>query len=107
MSPLEADLIELMLDEVTLEPWMGSDGFADPVYGLGRTVQCRIQFSTRRIIAADGREVVSSVQITTATPNVRLTTKDRLTLPDGASPAILRVAEAKDDTGPYYQEIFA
>lgn len=105
--PIEPDLIELMLDEVTLEPWTGKDRYANPVFGSPRTAKCRIEHNTRRIISVEGHEKVSSAQVTLADPTLPISTKDRLTLPDGSQPAILKIAAAKDEVGPYYLQVFA
>jgi hypothetical protein len=107
MSPLEAELISLMLDEITLEPRTGVDKFNNFTYGTSVTVRCQVVRINRRSLSRDGREIISTVQIILADPTLTVTADDRLTLPDGTRPAIIEVLSAKDNVGDYYLEIRA
>lgn len=111
MSPLEQDLIDLMLDEITLEPKTGVDKFNNftygPPMGEGGVVKCQLVRMNRRVLSIEGREVISTVQCILADPTLSVSTNDRLTLPDGTRPAIIRVNEVKDDVGPYFLEVVA
>lgn len=106
--PLEQSLIDLMLDEVTLEPALGTTKFNDLVFDTPLTgVQCQIVKMNRRVLNKEGREVISTVQVILADPTIEIDTNARLTLPDGSQPAIIELLAASDDTGPYYLEIRA
>jgi hypothetical protein len=105
VSPLEADLIALMLDEVVIEPQAGIDKFNNFTYGSPVTVACQIVRVNKRALTRSGRELISTVQIILADPTVTVTADARLTLPDGTHPAIIEVLGASDEVGPYYLEL--
>lgn len=107
MSPLDPELIELMLDEVTIEPKTGVDKFNNFSYGPAVIVDCQITRVNRRALDRAGRELISTVQVILADPTLAVTADDRLTLPDGSRPAIIEVLSAKDDEGDYYLELRA
>lgn len=112
--PLEAELIALMLDYVTLQPAGVKDRFNKFTFGTPYTagdvpgkVQCQIVRMNKRALNEAGREVTSTVQAILSDPTLPVSINDQLTLPDGTTPAIIEVLAAKDDTGPYYLEIRA
>lgn len=106
--PLEQELIDLMIDEVTLEPATGTDKYNNFVYDTPLTgVQCQVSRTNRRVINKEGREVISTVQIIFADPTLEIDVNTRLTLADGSQPAIIELLSASDETGPYYLEIRA
>lgn len=116
MSPLDQVLIDMMIDEITLEPCTGKDKFNNLTFGPSVKVQCQIVRANiasrtaaagQRALAREGRETMSTVQVILATPEMTVTDNDRITLPDGTQPAIIEVLAANDEVGPYYLEIRA
>lgn len=105
--PLEPDLLDLMTDTVILEPKTGVDKFGNVTYGAPVEVKSYITHYNRRVIDAQGRENVSTVQAILAQPELVVTTEDRFTLPDGSVRAIHEVVSGKDDIGPYHLEVRA
>lgn len=107
MSPLDQALIDLMLDEITLEHKTGVTDDNDFTYGQPQTLRCQVVRSAKRALDRAGREVTSRVQVILADPTVRVELDDRITLPNGDKPPIVQVNAASDETGPYYEEIMA
>lgn len=108
MSPLEQVLLDLMLDTITIEHKIGQDSNNKFSYGPPITgVQCQIVRSNKRVLDRTGREVTSRVQITLGRPEIEVQVDDRITLPDGSQPPIISIQAAKDETGPYWEEIAA
>lgn len=112
MSPLEQDLIDLMLDEVTIAPKTGIDAYNNFTFGPAVTVQCQITRANRRALDRSGREVTSRVQVILATPELHVGVDDRLTLPGTGpitdrQPPIIEVLAASDQFGPYFLEVRA
>lgn len=108
MSPIEQALLDLMLDEITIEQRTGVTSYNDFTFGTPITgVRCQIVRSNKRTLDSTGREVTSEVQIILGRPDIHVTLEDRITLPDGSQPAIINIQAAKDDVGDYYEEIMA
>lgn len=105
--PLEFDLLELMTDEIILEPAVGPDKFNSYQYGPPRTVKCYIARQNRRVLNREGREVISTVQCFLAEPALVVTVNDKLTLPGGSVQPIHEVLGGRDDEGPYWLEVRA
>lgn len=105
--PLEPDLLDLMTETVTLEPAVGQDRFNNFEFGPAHPVKCYIARANRRVLNAQGRDVISTVQIFLAEPELTVTVNDRLTLPNGSVQPIHEVLGGRDDVGPYWLEVRA
>ena len=100
----EDDFLETMVDKITWEQFIGNDENAMPQFGRTQTLQCRISPKTRQVLDKDNREVVSHCTIYPAySPDI--SPKDRITLPDGDQPPILRVERPPDRDGPHHTEV--
>lgn len=100
---LPEELVALMHDEVTLEPVSGlPDRNNNFSYGAPVTVGCYLVRENKRALDRRGRELISTVQVFLANPDLVVTADDRLTLPDGTKPAIIEVHSAKDEDGNNY-----
>ena len=103
--PLEVQLKKLMLDAVTVEPRIGIDPYTQPLYGLGVAYQCRIEGAVRQIRMTDNTVKISNTTIYLA-GDYGISPMDRVTLPDGTQPPILRADAGSDDSGPYIQVLY-
>jgi hypothetical protein len=102
---IDPDLLELMTEEVTIEPYAARTGRGIVSYGAGTAYQCRIVGKRRMVRDAEGAEIVSTRTIYLGSaPGV--TVQDRLTLPNGDQPVILSVASTPDEDGTYYETIY-
>lgn len=92
-----ASLKSFMKDTITIEA-ATMDRAQVLTYGAAVTYRCLIERGARRTVGADGREVVSTVQVTIP-ERVFIDQKSRLTLPTGFvpnQPPILNVTHAKN-----------
>lgn len=112
---LEPGFLEMMPHTVTIEPFASRDGYGVSSYGTSRTHRARIEGGNRQVITPEGEEKVSTrlvfidpVPVGQSSPS-EMTTKDRITLPAGYSPAqpvVLRVDREDDETGIHHLVCF-
>jgi hypothetical protein len=102
---IDPELLDLMTETITVEPFAGETGRGVRSYGSASTYQCRIVGKRRMVRDAQGEEIVSTRTIYLGSaPGV--TVRDRLTLPNGDQPMILSVASTPDEDGTYYETIY-
>jgi hypothetical protein len=105
----------MMPDTVGLEPTLAHpdgtpviDKYNNFSYGPSVAVPCYVARTNKRVLDVRGRELVSTVQVFLGLPELKVTVNDRITLPDGARPAIIQVLGSEDENGePYHLEIRA
>jgi hypothetical protein len=83
---------------ITWAPQTGVDGYGQRLYGSVVSLPSRIDHSTRLVRDAQGEERVSSTQVYLAT-HEPIGVLDRITLPDGTTPLLLRVDRLADHQG--------
>jgi len=108
MSLLDA-VAPLCQQTVTVEPYASQDAYGAETYGSPVTYQARVVGKVRRITAASGEERVSTVTVYLV-DSTGLTTRDRVTLPDGwtpSQPTILAVARVPDASGAEHEVLYA
>ena len=101
----EDEFLEMMTDTVTLERMTGVDADVMRVYGSATAYQCRISPKPQQILDTTGREVVSTATIHFAR-SPEIDPEDRITLPDGSQPQILRVARPPDRDGAHHTTVY-
>ena len=101
----DSALTALMQQTISVAKFKRLDQYGDAVYDLDnpQSVQCRVSYRPQMIRDGDGREVVSSAQVWTS-GNTGITVQDKVTLPDGSSPILLRVDSPPDETGQIYHQ---
>lgn len=81
----DSSLLELYEDTITVEPFSAETSARVRTYGSGTTYQTIVTAGAKRVIANDGAEVVSNVQV--LIPNrVHIDQRSRVTLPAGYVP---------------------
>lgn len=95
---------DLMTQTMEWEPRTGLDEYSRPTYGSATTVRCRVVNRPRMTRDVNGQEVVSSTTVY-CDGNPGIGPEDRITLPSGDQPLILRVNSYPDETGQVYQEV--
>lgn len=110
---LEPDLVGLLSQEVTIEPFSGEDAWGNKTYittaPSAFTVPARVVHRRRKALNQQGIEVLSEVTIYADTTR-RISVDDRLTLPDIYVPRQPRIISAKlvtDEDGPHHTVINA
>lgn len=106
---MDAELLELLTDTVTVYPCTGDDAYNAPQYAAtGTEYPCRIEHRNRLTVDRQGREVVSGTTVyigqNSAGAFPGLETRDRMVLSDGDSPEILSIVKLTDETGAVYYE---
>ena len=105
---MDAALLSLMPDTVTVEAYSTENSYNEPAYGAASSYQCRVQGKTRMVTTPAGEEKVSTVQVYLASaPGV--TVRDRITLPARfvpTTPEILSIAHYGDESGSYSEVVY-
>jgi hypothetical protein len=127
---IEQEFVELMQDLITIEPRTAVDQYNNPTYGAAATYLAHVQPDAQEVRDMMGSTQISSAQIWavplaasfqgvtgaiqrkgqwyvvvpfTVTPKP----PDRITLPDGTQPLILRSAVISDETGtPHHMKVY-
>lgn len=108
---IDKELRDLMVETITVEPWVAhasSDG--RETYGAAVQIPARIESTSARVITASRTDPQAQERLATGriyipdTPIVRI--EDRLTLPDGRKPVIVKVEANGDERGPHHQVIW-
>lgn len=103
---MDAALLALLNQVITIESATGVDAYGQSRYGTAVLVHSRVEGRNRKVLDAQGNEVVSSTTIYVDGPTV-ITTASRITLPDGTKPVILAIAEMPDIDGtPHHKVIY-
>jgi hypothetical protein len=101
---MDAALLTLLNQHVTIEPVASLDGYGQQGFGTGVVVDCLIVQKNNVVRDAQGVEVVSSTQLW-LDGTVSVTAQDRLTLPDGSHPVILAVQSMPDIDGTIHHKV--
>lgn len=95
---LDGGLLELLTNTVSHAAYVSQDSYGAPTYATPVSRPARVDYTVRRIVNAQGDERVSMARVfLDGAVVIRL--RDILTLADGTSPAIQRIASPKDLDG--------
>lgn len=101
----DLQLRQLMTQTITVYPRTGHNNYGKPVYGsTGVSYPCRIAAKPRWVRDARGEvvEVTSTIWVgSTGT----IDASDRIELPDGSTPEVLRVMRFPDQNGHHHSQI--
>lgn len=103
---LEQDFLDLCPHTVTLEPLSGHDVYSAPSYGTGVSYQALVVYASKLVAGADDREVTATTQVYIPSSSASVAEQDRLTLPDGTQPRIIRVDKYADEDGQHNMVIW-
>lgn len=98
---MDAALLDLLRQTVTIEPYTGPDPFGAPGYGPPVEYPARVRREAKMVRASDGEERVSST-VVWLDGAAQVGPQDRITMPDGSHPPILAVESSPDETGETY-----
>ena len=102
----ESEFLDMMPDEVEVEPFEGFDDYGKPSYGFPTSIRCRIVHRPREFRDKDGRLVLSKAQIWLA-GNYDTDVRSRVTLPDVSdefkNPPLLGVERYPDQDGIHHE----
>ena len=96
---------DMMHDEIEWEARAaGADEHGQPTYGTATTIKCRISYKQKMVRTVTGEERVSNATIY-CEGDPGIDPKDRVIMPDGSTPPILKAGTFKDETGSAHQEL--
>lgn len=110
--------LDCMPQTVTLEPFSDRDDYGEPVYGTAATYRARVVYQTEMIvdqrIGSAELETTSNGHVWFGPPTLNLssgvpptvTAEDRITLPDGTQPNIMRVDRFPDEDGNHHTKVY-
>jgi hypothetical protein len=105
MAGLDPQLLELLTQTVTVEPFNVRKGDGSPVFGSPVTYQARVVNSVRSFYHDGQVDLVNWASIyLNYTPSI--TSEDRVTLPDGTQPIVQSVNSSPDEFGGYATIIY-
>ena len=97
--PMEPALRSMLTQTITQAPYLGIDMYGKPSYGPPVQRPARISLRIETITNPQGQERVSNTTVI-IDGDVPVTVNDRLTLPDGTSPAVQLVYSPEDPDFP-------
>ena len=96
----EADFDDLMKSTVTVQHFTGYDNYGASAFGAAVSYKARIVYEPKRVLAQNGQEAISSVQVwISGSTSPSMNVKDQITLPNGTQPVILRLDQVYDESG--------
>jgi hypothetical protein len=98
------ELLDMLPHKVRLEPLIGGDLYNKPGYGNPVEVAARVVHVEQKTTDDAGQEVVARGKIYLGSL-IGVTTKHRVTLPDGSQPPIVRVHKFPDESGDDHEVI--
>jgi len=95
------DFADLAPHTITLEPLSTIGLYAEPTYGTSASYSALVIYEKKLVAGPDNREVTSNTTVYIPSSSASAAESDRLTLPDGATPRIIRVDRWADGNGQY------
>jgi hypothetical protein len=97
--PLEPALRGMLTQTITQAAYAGQDQYGKPTYGPPQSRPARIELRIETLADQQGQERVSNT-VVTCDGDIPITLRDKVTLPDGTSPAIQAVYSLEDPDNP-------
>jgi hypothetical protein len=94
-----ADFEDLTPHTITLEPLSTVGLYGEPTYGTAASYPALVIYEKKLIAGPDNREVTSNTTVYIPSSSASAAESDRLTLPDGATPRIIKVDRWADGAG--------
>ena len=107
----DGDFDDVLWDTLTLAKFSTQDTFGGPTYSTSATgagtYQCYVTFDRQKVVAPDGQEIVSAMQVyigqsTTGGDPPDVDVRDQLTLTGSVVPRILTVNRLGDEQAAAY-----
>ena len=103
---LEPEFLSLSTQTITVEPLSTHDGYGAPSYSTtASTFTAYIEPGTKVVVTDRGVEEVASATVFVFSSSGSIGPQDRVTLPDGRQPRLLRVDTLNDDEGQHHIEL--
>lgn len=107
---MDAGLLDLLIDTVTIAPYASQDAAGQATYGSPVSYAALVEYSTLKadvLGTLDGRGGATVIFHATVHLDGRPTIglRDKLTLPSGETPKIINVRSYSDQSGGYTTEV--
>lgn len=104
---LEPEFLEMTSDTITVAPLSTHTSYGAPQYSSSgsHTWPARVEPGTRKVLSSRGIEEVATATVYVLSSSAAIGTQDRLTLPDGRIPKVLRVDVLNDEEGQHHLEV--
>ena len=100
----EDEFLDVMVDTVTWEKFLGIDEYSNKTYAAPVTIQCRVSPKPVQVLDTNGNEVVSKASIFTA-GDFEIGAQDRITQSNGKSDPVIRAGRPPDKDGAHHVEV--
>jgi hypothetical protein len=101
---LESDFLAMSTQTITVEPLSTVNAYGAPTFGTSTTYRAYIEPGTFITKNLQGVEEVASAMVYVLSSSASLAVQDRVTLPDGRKPKLIRVDILNDDEGQHHIE---
>lgn len=103
---LQDQLLWLAADSLTLEPLSTMTSYGAPQFSTtSQSLKCYVEANRRLVTNAEGVEEVSAATMYVMSSSASIGTQDRVTVPNGDQPRLLRVDVLKDADGQHHLEL--
>jgi hypothetical protein len=107
---MDAGLLDLLIDSVTIAPWASQNAAGEATYGAAVAYSALVEYDTRKVETIgtlDGRggAVLVSKALVHLDGRPSIGLRDKITLPDGSTPQIIAVRSYSDQSGGYTTEV--
>lgn len=89
---------------VTIKPFTGLNDYAEPSYGAGSAVPCRIELTDEQVLMADETLVHATAKIL-VDGSASVSVSDKVTLPSGEEKPILKLNTIAGPAGTAYLKV--
>lgn len=105
---LEKDFLDIAEGEIILDPSTEVTLYGAHQFSTAQRqrLPARVEPGNRLVVGADGKEVVASATLFVLSSSATIRMEDRLTLPDGRTPRLLRVDVLNDEQGQHHLEVY-
>lgn len=100
----EDEFLDVMVDEVVWEKFLGIDEYSNPTYAAPVTIRCRVSPKSMQVLDANGNEVLSKANIYMA-PGYDIKAQDKFTLPTGDTDPVIQVGRPPDGDGEHHVKV--
>jgi len=100
------DYSDMAPHTVTLEPLSTMGLYAEPTYGTSASYSALVTYQTKLVVTPGGKEVASQTTVYIPSSSASAAESDRITLPDGTQPRILKVDRWADGDGQHSVTVY-
>lgn len=104
---LERDFLQMSTQRITIDPLSTASNYGAPSYSTSGSSGyfAYIEPGARTVVSARGVEEVTTAMLYVLSSSAGISVQDRVTLPDGRQPKILRSDIIYDERGQHHLEV--